>query len=111
QRPGICSFRTDFDMLMEQTILEHAMCERVSTHEHGREGTGDDFQRGVAMGHVAGLAQTVAAIVSPDADPGAFVLAPVDVKRFDAGDVQHRASSVMLPRAHALYPTNTWLIS
>src|SRR5262249_34981368 len=93
QRPGIRSLRTNFYMLMEQTILEHAVCERVGTHEHGRKCTGDDFQRGIAIGHGTGLPQTVETIVSPDADPGAFVLAPIDVKRFDAGDVQHRASS------------------
>src|SRR2546427_7640454 len=91
-------------MLMEQAILQDTLRQRVSPHEYGRERTGDDFQRGIAIGHGTGLTYAVEAGVGPDAYPGTLGFSPIDVKRFDAGDMQCHAPSAMPMRAHALYP-------
>ena len=44
QRPGIGPFWTNFDVLMEQAILQDTLRQWVSTYQHGCERTGDDFQ-------------------------------------------------------------------
>src|SRR5262245_48935939 len=92
---------------MEQAVLQYAMRQRVGTHQQGCERTRDDFQRGVAIGHWTGLADTVEAGVGPEAYPGAFALAPVDMKRLDLGDMQCCASS----RGYAVGPEGTGRMS
>ena len=44
QCPGIGPLWADFDVLMEQAILQDTLRQRVSTDKHGCERTGDDFQ-------------------------------------------------------------------
>lgn len=75
-------------MLMEEMVLDDAMSERSPADQPWCKYACDNFQGCISVCHGTGFTQAIETGIGRDTDPGTLSLAPIDMKGFDARNMQ-----------------------